>query len=284
MRRDRNTAFWLMTPLLTGILIFFLIPLGVLLWQSMTFGVGGAAFVGLSNYVTVMKSVVFQLALKNTLLFIFLGVLISVVVSFLVALMLRRRFLGSGLLRSVILFPMFLPVSAVVILVMLFFSETGAFNVILEAMGVPLVDWMNSEYAFALVLGLYIMKSFGFNVILFLASLTMIPKELYEAADMEGAGPVHKVFHITIPMISPTLFFVIILSISNCTKSFREIFILGGEHPHKSVYMLSHFIHNNMQNLSYQRLSVATVLVVLFVAALAGVLYYGELKMEERLR
>lgn len=284
MRRDNRTAYWLLMPLIMGVLLFFGIPLIILLANSLTFGVGSASFVGLSNYISVMRSVIFQLALKNTVIFTLCGVSLNMTLSFVIALILQKTFFSSKILRSVILFPMFLPVSAVTIVFTLLFSNTGAVNAVLQIWGVPLRDWMHSDLAFPVFLGLYVIKSFGFNVVLFLAGLGMIPNELYETADMEGANGVQKVFHITLPMLSQTLFFVAIISIVNCMKSFREILVLGGERPAKSIYMLSHFINNNMRNLNYQRLSAATILVVLLFVVLAGILYRFERRMEERLK
>ncbi|MDR1588963.1 MAG: ABC transporter permease subunit [Oscillospiraceae bacterium] len=211
------------------------------------------------------------------------GVTLNVVLAFLLALMLRRRFAGSRLFRSVILFPMFLPVAAVVTIVTVFFSDLGLVNCALVSLGLPMRLWLSSDAAFPLVLGLYILKNIGYNIILFLTGMNMIPHELYETADIEGAGPVNKVLHITIPLTVPTAFFVFIISVMNCFKSFREVFILGGDHPHESIYMLPHFINNNMRNLNYQRLSVASVITVAAIAIIVWLLYMGQSRMEDRL-
>jgi multiple sugar transport system permease protein len=284
MRLQRTrTAFWLLTPLLLGIVVFFVIPFIILMYYSLTFGVGGAEFVGFTNYIKVLGSASFRQAFANTALFLLLGVSINMVLSFIIALVLQERFVGAKFFRSVILFPMFLPVAAVVTVFLLFFSDTGIINGILLQLGLPVKDWMQSNSAFWLVLGLYILKNVGYNVILVLAGLNMIPKELYELADMEGAGPLQKCFHITLPLLTPTLFFTFIISIMNCFKSFREVFILGGDHPHDSIYMIPHFMNNNMQNLNYQRLAVASVIIVFAIALLTAVIYRGESKLEERL-
>lgn len=281
--RRANTAALLLTPLMAGIIVFFVIPFIILMYYSMTFGVGGAEFVGLSNYIKMMQSVSFRLAFGNTVRFLLLGVSINMLLSFVLALMLQERFIGAKLFRSVILFPMFLPVAAVVTVFLLFFSDTGIVNAVLQQLGLPVKDWMQSSSAFGLVVGLNVFKNIGYNVILVLAGLNMIPKDMYELADMEGAGSLQKVFHITLPLLTPTLFFVFIISIMNCFKSFREVFILGGEHPDNSIYMLPHFINNNIQNLNYQRLAVASVLIVFTIALFTAFIYWGETKLEERL-
>jgi multiple sugar transport system permease protein len=284
MRLHRaKTAALLLSPLMAGIIVFFMIPFVILVYYSLTFGVGGAEFVGFSNYIDMLQSQSFKLAFGNTVRFLLLGVCVNMILSFVLASMLQERFVGAKLFRSVILFPMFLPVAAVVTVVLLFFSDTGIVNDILQKLGLPVKDWIRSSSAFGLVLGLSIFKNIGYNVILVLAGLNMIPKDLYELADMEGAGPMQKVFHITLPMLTPTLFFVFIISIMNCFKSFREIFILGGEHPDSSIYMLPHFINNNIKNLNYQRLAVASVLIVFTIVLFTAFIYWGETKLEERL-
>jgi multiple sugar transport system permease protein len=178
---------------------------------------------------------------------------------------------------------MFLPVAAVVTIITLFFSDAGLVNAALASLGIPARQWLSTGAAFPLALGLYILKSVGYNVILFLSGLNMIPRELYETAELEGAGAVNQTLHITLPLIVPTVFFVFIISVMNCFRSFREVFILGGDHPHSSICMLPHFINNNMKNLNYQRLAVASVLVVAVIAVVAGALYWGETRLEERM-
>jgi multiple sugar transport system permease protein len=123
-----RTAAWLLAPLLAGMIVFFIIPFIILIRYSLTFGVGGTEFVGLSNYVGVMGSDSFRLAFGNTARFLLLGVSANMVLSFVLALVLQGRFAGAKLFRSVILFPMFLPVAAVVTIVLTFFSDAGIVN------------------------------------------------------------------------------------------------------------------------------------------------------------
>ena len=282
-KHNRLTVLGLLAPMTVGIAVFFFVPFIILIRYTVTETVGGTEFVGLDNYIAIMKSNAFKTAFLNTGKFLVIGVVLIMVLSFLLALMLQKKFMGSKLLRSVILFPMFLPVAAVVTIVMVFFSDGGLVNSALSALNIPVKQWLNGPAAFPLVMGIYILKNIGFNVILFLAGLNMIPKELYEAAEIEGAGAVRRVLDITLPLISPTAFFVFIISVMNCFKSFREVFILGGEYPDKSIYMLPHFINNNIKNLNYQRLAVASVIVFLIIAIITGVFYWFESRREERI-
>lgn len=280
-RAARRTAWLLAFPVLAGLAVFFAVPFAITLWYSVTFGVGGASFVGLANYINVFGSAAFRLAAANTARFLCTGVPVIMALGFGIALLLQRKFAGSKLFRSVLLFPMVLPVASVVMVVDVFFSRYGIVNGWLEGLGVPLTDWMNSSRAFWVLIGLYVWKNCGYNVILMLAGLNMIPTEYYQAADIEGASGRQKFTRITLPLIWPSLFFVFVMSVVNSFKSYREAFLLGGKHPHDSIYLLQHFLNNNFENLNYQRLSVAAVMLFMVIFALVAVLYglqskYGE--------
>ena len=99
----------------------------------------------------------------------------------------------------------------------------------------------------------------GIGVVILLAGLTTIPGELYESANMDGAGKWTRLTKVTLPMLRPELLVVTILSSLNAFKNFREAFVLGGDHPHESIYMLQHFMNNNFENMNFPRLSVAAV-------------------------
>lgn len=280
-KRQRRTAWLLASPVLAGLTVFFAVPFAITLWYSVTFGVGGASFVGLSNYAKVFRSSAFRLAAANTLRFLLVGVPLIMVLGFAIALLLQRKFAGTKLFRSVLLFPMVLPVASVVMVVDVFFAQYGIVNGWLESLGLPLTDWMNSPRAFWVLIGLYVWKNCGYNVILMLAGLNMIPTELYQTADIEGASGWQKFTRITLPMVWPSLFFVFVMSVINSFKSYREAFLLGGKHPHDSIYLLQHFLNNNFENLNYQRLSVAAVMLFAIIFALVALFYalqnrYGE--------
>ena len=97
---------------------------------------------------------------------------------------------------------------------------------------------------------------------------------------MDGAGRKAMLLRITLPLMVPTFFFVFVISIINSFKSFREAFLLGGSHPHESIYMLQHFFNNNFQNLNYQRLSVAALLVFVIIFTFVFFLYLAKRRLE----
>ena len=147
-------------------------------------------------------------------------------------------------------------------------------------LGLPIEDWVQSEYAFPLLIALYIWKNCGYDLVLFLAGLSAIPREYREAAASQGASYWQTLRYITLPLMTPTFFFILIVSIINSFKSFREAYLLGGANPHDSEIARQHFMNNNFQNLSYQRLSVAALLVFLVIFALVLVLFRLKARQE----
>lgn len=280
-RRESVTGWILAAPVLIGVFVFFGLPFGISLWYSVTFGVGGAQFVGLDNYIKVFSSEAFRLAAFNTVRFLGIGIPLIMLSGFAIALLIKKSFDGNRIFRSVLLLPMVIPVASVVMVIQVFFAEGGIINGLLEMAGYSVENWLHSPSAFYILVGMYVWKNCGYNVVLMLAGLNMIPDELYQTAAIEGAGEWKKFRFITLPLVWPSLFFTFVMSIVNSFKSYREAFLLGGAHPHDSIYMLQHFLNNNFDNLNYQRLSVASTMLFLAILLVVGVLYvlqdkYGE--------
>ena len=264
-KREALTGLGFAAPFLIGFAAFFVIPFLISIGYTFTFGAGGGAFVGFANYQEVLTSGAFKLAAWNTFRFIVVGVPLIMVSSLIFSLLLYQKFKGSGFFRSVFLYPLVIPIASTVMVVQVFFSESGILNSILNSMHLPVQSWLNSESAFYLLIGLYIWKNCGYNIVLFLAGLNSIPKDFYEAASLDGATGWNSFRYITAPILIPNFFFIFVISIINSFKSFREAFLLGGMMPHKSIYMLQHFMNNNFSNLNYQRLSVAALIVFIVI-------------------
>ena len=109
-----------------------------------------------------------------------------------------------------------------------------------------------------------------------MAALANIPKELLEVADVEGASAIHKFFHIKLRYLSPTVLFVTILSMINCFKIFREVYLLAGSYPYEGLYTLQHYMNNTFIHLNYQKLSAAAVLLALVMIVLIALLFKVE--------
>ena len=253
-RREAATGLLLASPAVVGLLAFLVLPFGYTFLRSFTTGLGWGRFVGLENYAQLFENRLFLLALKNTFLFLACGLALILPLSLFLALLLQKAGKWGKPLALALLFPMVLPVSAIVIVVNLVFAENG----LLSQMTGP-TPWMDSPFAFVILLGLYLWKNVGIGVVILLAGLTTIPGELYESANMDGAGKWTRLTKVTLPMLRPELLVVTILSSLNAFKNFREAFVLGGDHPQESIYMLQHFMNNNFENMNFPRLSVAAV-------------------------
>jgi len=271
--RKELTGFVFFLPALVGMLIFFLIPFGITVYYSFTNGIAsGGEFVGLYNYESVLNSDSFQLAALNTLKFNCVAVPLIMVFSLVIALILNKKLKGFDFFRAAVIFPLVLPVASVILFFQILFSESGAVNTVMAWLGLPVANWLQSPNAFTVLVILYIWKNCGYNIILFLAALNTIPKEIYESAELDGCRAHTKLFRITLQLILPPTFFIFVVSIINSFKSFREAYLLCGAYPHRSIYMLQHFMNNNFSNLNYQRLSVGAILVFLVIFAFVLIL------------
>ena len=255
MRRRQAVTGWLLAaPAVVGLLAFLVLPFCYTVFRSFTSGLGWGQFVGLENYAQLFGNRLFLLALKNTFLFLACGLALILPLSLFLALLLQKAGKWGKPLALALLFPMVLPVSAIVIVVNLVFAENG----LLSQLTGP-TPWMDSPFAFAILLGLYLWKNVGVATVILLAGLDTIPGELYESASMDGAGRWARLTKITLPLLRPEILVVTLLSTLNSFKNFREAYVLGGDHPHESVYMLQHFMNNNFENMNFPRLSVAAV-------------------------
>ena len=261
LKRDALTGFLFSLPSIIGMLVFFLIPFVICIILSLTDSISSMKFVGIDNYVDIISSRTFRLAVWNTFKFIIVAVPLIMIFSLTIAMLLYQKFAGFEFFRSIFVFPLVLPVSSVILFFQLVFADNGFANDFLSLLGLPVKNWLDSSYSFVVLVILYIWKNCGYNIILFLAALNSIPKVYYEAAEMDTESRISKLRYITLPMIRPHLFFILVISIINTFKSFKEAYILCGNYPNENIYMIQHFMNNNFQNLNYTRLSVGAILI-----------------------
>jgi multiple sugar transport system permease protein len=156
------------------------------------------------------------------------------------------------------------------------FHPNGAVNELLAILGWAGIDWMQSEHNQLVIVILFLWKNLGFNMILFMAALSNIPREQLETAEVEGAGAVQKFFAIKIRYLSPTLLFVTIFSLINSFRIFREVYLLTGDYPYEGLYLIQHFMNNMFINLDYQRLAAAAVIMTIVMVTIIAILFILE--------
>ena len=274
--KDFLKSMCFLSPSLLGVGIFFILPFCVVVYYSLIDGVGSKNFVFLQNFIKLFDNSAFRLAAKNTLSFSAMAVPLAVILSMGLALMLESRIPLKSQFRTFFLSPMMVPVASVVLIWQVLFNYNGTVNEFIMLFGADKVDWLQSQFAPVVVLLLFLWKNLGYNMILFMAALNNIPKELLEVADVEGASEMYKFFAIKLRYLSPTVLFVTILSLINSFKVFREVYLLAGAYPYEALYTLQHFMNNTFDSLDYQKLSAAAVLMALVMVVIIALLFKAE--------
>lgn len=274
--KDFLQSMCFLSPSLLGVAVFFIVPFGVVVYYSVIDGVGSRNFVFLDNFIKLFDNSAFLLAAKNTLTFSAWAVPLAVVLSMGLALMLECRIPLKSQFRTFFLSPMMVPVASVVLIWQVLFNFNGTVNEFLMLFGADKIDWLQSEHSQAVVIILFLWKNLGYFMILFMAGLANIPKELLEVADVEGASEAYKFFAIKLRYLSPTVLFVTILSLINSFKVFREVYLLTGDYPYETLYMLQHFMNNTFKSLDYQKLSAAAVVMAIVMVIIIAILFAVE--------
>lgn len=259
-------------PSLLGILLFFILPFLLSLGLAMIDNPVGRNFVGFYNFVDAFHNAAFQLAIRNTLLFMSMSVPLNMLFALMIAMMLRRvGGFGKSILGMFFVLPLVVPSGSVVHFWNSLFGLNGFMNGVL---GLEPVHWLNSQWALYFVVVIFMWKNVGFNIVLYLAGLNLIPMDYYDNAAIEGAGPLRQFYHITFVYLAPTTFMVFLLSIIQSFQSFREIFLLTGAHPHHRLYMLQHYLNNQFAAFDYQRLASASYILTLGIVLVVLVMFF----------
>ena len=272
--RAGSALYW--APSLIGVLLFFILPFFVVIYYALVDNPINHNFVFLENFKNVLGNSSFRLAALNTLKFSAVSVPLAVVLSLAMAAALDNKIPFRSHFRSFFLSPMMVPVASIVLIWQVLFHHNGVVNDFLANFGVEKIDWLKSEYGQVVVILLFLWKNLGYNMILFMAAIGSIPKDLVEVATLESASKWQIFIHIKIRYLSSTILFVTILSLINSFKVFREIYLLSSDYPFDSIYMLQHFMNNTFRNLDYQKLSAAAIIMSLVMVVIIGVLFLTE--------
>lgn len=248
-------AGWLfVTPALLAIAVFFVLPVAAALAMSLTdFDIYALAdlrnlrFVGLDNYRRLLSTPLFWQALGNTMFFVLVGVPLSIGVSLAAALLLHSplaRF--KGFYRTALFAPVVTTLVAVaVVWRYLLHTRYGLLNHALGSLGIAPVDWLGDPlWAMPAIVLLSVWKNFGYNMIILLAGLQAVPKDLYEAAALEGAGAWQQLRHITLPALAPLLLMVSILTMAGHFQLFAEPYVMTQGGPAQRTVTVLYFMYD----------------------------------------
>lgn len=268
MRRSKWTGLSFLLPGFCGVAVFSLLPFMDVICRSFVQMVSGR-FCGFENYRIVLHNRAFLLAVKNTLRFLLVCLPLLLGISLVLAFLLHAWQMAFHqklrLLKAAYLVPMAIPAASLVLLWKLMFDKHGFVNGMLHLCGIHAVNWMNTGAAFFVLVFSYIWKNLGYTMVLWLAGLSSISPDLYEAAEMDGAGRMTQFFKITLPLIRPLIFTIVVLSFLNSFKVFREAYLVAGNYPQEDMYLLQHLFNNWFTDLSVDKMAAGSVLLALVI-------------------
>lgn len=295
-RKEMIAGFLFIMPWLLGFLIFTLGPLvasfiiSLCKWDLMN----TPTFIGLKNYKFLFRDPNFWNALRVTAIYSFCRLPITVTLGLLVAILLNQKIKCLGLFRTIYYLPSVLPMVATSMLWMWIFNpQYGILNWFLwKYFNIQGPAWLGDE---EWILPAFILMSLwwvGSNMLVYLGGLQGIPTELYEAAEIDGAGMFARFRHITLPMISPVLFYNIITTLINSFETFTQVFVMAGEIPRKNAQFYIMYLYNNA--FRYFKMGYASALawiffvillfftLMIFKSSSAWVYYEGTAKGDEK--
>lgn len=258
-RRRFRVELLFLVPSLFGVAVFYFIPFCDVVLRSFRteFGEG---FAGIGNYRAVIENKAFQIAVQNTIKFVLVYIPLLLAFSLFLAVMLDFLRGKQKFYKKVFLLPMAIPVASLVLIWKVFFDQYGLVNRILEIFGVAGWDYFHTGLAF-LVLGItYLWRNFGYDMLLWKTGIDAIDGELYQAAALDGAGFLKQFRYITLPQLKDMGFVIVVISVINSFKVFREAYLVAGNYPQEKIYLLQHVFNNWFSDLSVDKMAAGSVL------------------------
>jgi len=273
----KRKGLWLIIPGLLGFSVFYIIPFIFSFYYSVIESAFNKRFVGLANFINVLQNRYYRLALKNTFRFTGIAVPLLVAISFILSLLLVKSVDRLKACRASFVIPMLLPTAAVVMIWRVLFGDDTPVMKQLAKMAESL--HLGSIEMFPIYL-FFIWKNAGYNMILFISAMSGIPQDILEASELDGAGTIKKNLYITLPLILPTTFFVIIISMVNSFKIFKEVYLFfDTSYPSEAVYIVQHYMNNHFYKLNYQNLATGAIIFALIIYVIVAMAYRLENKM-----
>ncbi|MBZ0292819.1 MAG: sugar ABC transporter permease [Anaerolineae bacterium] len=276
MQAEKYIGYVFVAPWVIAFLAFELVPTAAAFFFSLTDWsvVGDWSFIGFANYIEMFtRDRLFWKSVGNTLYYVAFAVPLNVAVGFLLALLLNAKVRGQTVFRTMFYLPALIPsVAGAIVWIWIFDTNNGILNYILGTVGIEPIRWLTSPSWSKPALIIMSLWGLGAGMVIYLAGLQNIPQELYEAAEVDGANPIQKVFRITIPLMTPTIFFNLILGIIGSFQVFNSAFIMtnGGPIDSTLFYML-HIYENAFTHWRMGYASALSVVLFIFVLILTAI-------------
>lgn len=280
--KKRNLVFMAMIlPSFAGILVFYCIPFFLSFSYTIVNNMAEKKFVGLANFKAMLTDGLFRQAAGNMLRFMALSIPLSMALALLIALGLQKLERGRALASVLLLFPIVVPSGTVVYFWKILFDINGLVNKFLSQRGLDMKNLSDGGYAMAVIVLLFLWKNVSYNIVLFWSGLNWIPRVYYEQYELECSSGFRKFRDITWIYLSPTTLVVLLMSIVNSFRVFKEIYQLCGAYPTPGIYMLQHYMNNQFSSMNLQKLCTAAYLIFLAVSVLLLIVFFLQKKVTD---
>ncbi len=275
----QNVGYLLIAPSYMIYLIFVLVPIAWSIVMSFTnYDLVQYDYIGLDNYISIFTDEVFIKSMINTVVYSALTILPTMILGLSLAMLLNKKFFGKGIFRTLFYMPnIFSMVAVSMAWLYLYDTNSGIFNNLLKAFGLLPVRWVSSTGTAMLSIAVMsIWNGIGYNMVLFLSGLQSIPDYLYEAASIDGASRWEKFRHITIPMLSPTTFFVFVMACIQSFQAFGQILIVTNGGPRNATTTIAHQIYQNgfqYYKMGYASAQAVVLMIIIFIITLVNMKY-----------
>jgi multiple sugar transport system permease protein len=274
---SKGLAF--LSPWIVGFLAFMLLPVVLSFYYSLCDYslLESPAYTGAQNYRDLMNDPVFWKSLRVTLAYAAMALPAGLLVSLGLAMLLNVKMPGQAIFRTIIFLPSLIPIVASAMLWMwLFNAKLGLINALLSMIGIEGPPWLGDARWALPSLALMSLWGVGHAVVIYLAGLQDVPKELYEAAEIDGAGVWQRVWHVTLPMLSPVIFFNLIVSIIGVLQVFDVPYIMTGGGPARATFFIAMYLRENaFLFLKMGYASAMAWIMLLIVLILTGVAFWS---------
>ena len=252
------------------LLVFFFIPFFqtvILSFQDYSNNIYNADWVGLANYWQIFKNPIFYKVMLNTFIYLIVAVPILAIIPLFLAILINQKIRGITLYKILIYLPVIVSIVVAAIAFKWIYAEQGVLNYLLSVFHIPAIGWLtNPKYAIYSVILLTIWKGIGYYMMIYLAALMSVPKDLYEACDIDGAGFLRKHLTVTVPHIMPTIALVTTISSISAMKIFAEIYVMTKGGPLNSTKTIVYYIYEKaFENLDLGYASAMSVVLLAVV-------------------
>ncbi|MEK3877988.1 sugar ABC transporter permease [Paenibacillus sp. FSL H8-0122] len=279
LAREAQVTGWLfISPMLLGFTLLLLFPMGKALYMSLNDWplLGEHRFVGLDNYKDIAVDPLFWKVFGNTAYFTLGLVPFNIVLALMLALLLSRSLKGIGFFRTAIFVPVMTSLIVwSIVWKYMFATDSGLINQLLMLFNIKGAAWLYDErLAMPAVIVTSVLKNVGLNMVLFIAAIQQVSRSLYEAAELDGAGKTKTFFNVTLPMITPTVFLTVVMTVIGSLKVFGQIYVMTQGGPSNSTKVLVYYIWEKAFKLFQMGYASALAFVLFFVVLILTLLQW----------